>query len=110
MANAHKHFFNKIIMGDETWCFAYDPETKRQSFEWVGRTAPQPKKLKFQRSHIKTTLLILFDSQGIVHKEFVQEGKTVNAQFYKGVMDFLLKCIQRVCPATFRSRDFFVAQ
>jgi hypothetical protein len=28
MANADKYFFNKIIMGDETWCFAYDPETK----------------------------------------------------------------------------------
>jgi hypothetical protein len=33
MANAQKDFFNKIIMGDETWCFAYGPETKRQSSE-----------------------------------------------------------------------------
>ena len=23
-------------MRDETWCFAYDHETKRQSSEWVG--------------------------------------------------------------------------
>jgi hypothetical protein len=28
MANADKKFFNKIIRGDETWRFAYDPETK----------------------------------------------------------------------------------
>ena len=28
MADADKHFLNKIIMGDETWCFAYDPKTK----------------------------------------------------------------------------------
>ena len=28
MANADKNSFNKIIMGHETWCFAYDPETK----------------------------------------------------------------------------------
>jgi len=34
-----KIFFNKIIMGDETWCFAYDPETKRHSSEWVGETS-----------------------------------------------------------------------
>jgi hypothetical protein len=27
MADADKNFFNKIITGDETWCFAYDPET-----------------------------------------------------------------------------------
>jgi len=36
MADAGKNFFNKIITGDETWCFAYDPETKRQSSELVG--------------------------------------------------------------------------
>jgi len=23
-----QNFFNKIITGDETYCFAYDPETK----------------------------------------------------------------------------------
>jgi hypothetical protein len=34
MADAN-NFLNKIITGDETWCFAYDPETKRQLSEWV---------------------------------------------------------------------------
>jgi hypothetical protein len=28
MADGDKTFFNKIITGDETWCFAYDPEKK----------------------------------------------------------------------------------
>jgi hypothetical protein len=26
MADADKNFFDKVITGDETWCFAYDPE------------------------------------------------------------------------------------
>jgi len=42
-----------------------------------------------------------FDSQEAVHKEFVSEGKTVNAEFYKGVMDRLMKRIPRVRPAAF---------
>jgi hypothetical protein len=33
---------------------------------------------------------------------------TVNAQFYKGVMDRLLKRIQRVCPVVICSRDSFL--
>jgi hypothetical protein len=53
-------------------------------------------------------LIIFFDSHGIVHKEFVPEGKTVNAEFYKGVMNRLLKGIQRVRPAAFCARDFFL--
>jgi hypothetical protein len=54
MANAEKkNIFNKIITGDEIWCFAYDPETKRQSPEWVGETTRPPKKLKFHsQDHI----------------------------------------------------------
>ena len=41
-----------------------------------------------------------------MHKEFVQEGKTANAEFNKGVMDRLLKRIQRVRPARFALEDF----
>jgi len=53
-------------------------------------------------------LITFFDSQGVVHKEFVPEGKRVNAEFYKGIMDSILRRIQRVRPAAFFSRDFFL--
>jgi len=107
MADADKQCFNKIVTGVETWCVACDPETKRQSSEWVGETSPRPKKLKFQRSRIKAMLIIFFDSPDVVHKEFVPDGKTVNTEFYKGVMNRLLKRIHRVRPAAFCSGDFF---
>jgi hypothetical protein len=42
-----------------------------------------------------------------MHKQFVPEGKTVNAEFYKGVIDPLLKRIQQARSAAFFSRDFF---
>jgi hypothetical protein len=106
MAGADKNCLNGIITGDETWCFACDPETKRQSSEYAVQTSPRPKYLKFQRYRIKIVFINFFDSQGVVHKEFVPEGKIVNAEFYKGVMDGLLKRIQRVRPAAFCSRYF----
>jgi hypothetical protein len=55
-----KFAFNKIVMGNETEIFAYDPETRRQSSEWVGETSPRPEKLEFQRSRIKTMLIKFF--------------------------------------------------
>ena len=82
----HK-FVNKLFTGDKTWCFSYDPETKRQISEWVGEISPRPKKLKFQMSRIKNMLIIF---QGVVHKEFIPEGKTVNAEFCKGLLDRVL--------------------
>jgi len=53
-------------------------------------------------------LINFFDPPGVLHKEFVPEGKAVNVEFYTGVMDRLLKHIERVRPAAFCSRDFFL--
>ena len=36
--------FDRVITSDETWCFQYDPETKRQSTQWKTKNSPQPKK------------------------------------------------------------------
>ena len=83
------------------------PRNQATDFWVCWSDIPSAEKLKFQRYCIKTMLIIFFDSQGVVSKEFVPEGKTVNAEFYKGVMDRLLKRIQRVRPAAFCSRDFF---
>ena len=56
-------FWENIITGDETWCFAYDPATKRQSAEWVGQNSPKPKKLRFQKSRVKMMLIFFFSAQ-----------------------------------------------
>jgi len=54
-------------------------------------------------------LIIFFDSPSIVHKEFVPEAKTkANAEFCTGVMDRLLKHVQRARPAAFWSSDLFL--
>jgi len=33
MINGDKNFLDKVITGDESRCFVYDPETKRQNSE-----------------------------------------------------------------------------
>jgi len=33
-ARRNKDFYNSIVAEDGTWCFRYDPTTKRQSAEW----------------------------------------------------------------------------
>jgi len=41
-------------------------------------------------------LCFFFDSRGIVHKEFVPPGQTVNHAFYKDVLERLRKQVQQV--------------
>jgi len=53
-------------------------------------------------------LVIFFDWQGVIHKEFVLEGETINAVYYKGVMERLLNRIRRVRPGMCQSGDWFL--
>jgi hypothetical protein len=38
-------------------------------------------KLRFQKSRVGIMLVIFFDLQGVIHKEFVPEGETINAVY-----------------------------
>jgi len=50
---------DRVITGDETWCFQYDPETKRQSKQWKTENSPRLKKARMSRSQVKTMLVFL---------------------------------------------------
>ena len=76
--------------------FDYDPETKRQSEEWHTKSSPRPKKARMSRSRVKIIIIVFFDSRGIVHKESVPPGQTVNHAFYKDVLERLRKGVQLV--------------
>jgi len=49
-------FWDKVITGDESWVFDYDPETKRQSPEWHTKCSLRPKKACMSRSRVKTMI------------------------------------------------------
>ena len=71
---------------------------KRQSSEWHTSNSPHPKKARMSKSKIKTMLICFFDSQGVVHKEFVPPGQTVNKQYYRELLERLSKRVYRVWP------------
>ena len=96
-------FFSRVTTGDELWILEYDPETKRQIREWHTANSPRPKKARMTKSKIKSMLICLFDSQGIVHKEFVPPGQTVNQTFYREVLERLRKRVARVRPGIART-------
>jgi hypothetical protein len=58
--------------------------------EWHSPSSPRPKKSCLQKSKVKTMLIAFFDSDSIIHKEFVPVGETVNSAFYEEVLKWLL--------------------
>jgi len=47
-----------------------------------------------EKQNIKSMLICFFDQKGIVHKEFVPPGQTVNAAFYDKVLRRLRENVQ----------------
>jgi len=72
---------------------------KRQSKRWQTSASPRPKKARRCKSKIKSILICFFDSEGIVHTEFVSQGHTVNQFYYREILERLRKSVVRVRPS-----------
>jgi hypothetical protein len=46
------NFLSKVVTGDESWVYGYDPETKQQSSQWKSPSSPRPKKARQVKSNI----------------------------------------------------------
>lgn len=98
MATNDPEWKDKIITGDETWVYGYDPETKRQSAEWRGQNEPRPKKPRMFKSKNKVMLVTFLDNKGIVHHEYLPEGRTVNKEVYLDILRRLREAIRKKRP------------
>ena len=76
-ADKDPDFLKTIVAGDETWCFEYETLTKKQSAVLKCPEDSPPRKVRLQKSKVKTMLITFFDSEGMIHKEFVPEGFAV---------------------------------
>ncbi|UYV60554.1 CLCN3 [Cordylochernes scorpioides] len=86
MVEDNPNWKEKVITGDETWVYGYDPETKRQSMEWKGKDEPRTKKSRLCKSKNKVLLVTFFHIKGIVHYEYLEEGQTINKESYLKIM------------------------
>lgn len=97
---------SRLITGDESWIYGYDPETKQQSSQWKSPQSPRPKKARQVKSATKSMLVIFFDIHGVVHREFVPQGQTVNAAFYCDILRRLREDIRRKRPGLWRNGNW----
>jgi len=107
MADADKIFLTELLREMRPGVLRMTPKQSDRVLNGLVRHLLSRRNWNSKGPASRSLLIIFVDSQGVVHKEFVPEGKTVNTDFYKGVMDCLLKRIKRVRPAAFCCRDFF---
>lgn len=62
---------DRVIIGDESWIFQYDLETKRQIIHWRSSESPRPKTARQSKSNVNLMLITFIDIRSVVHFELV---------------------------------------
>ena len=102
------NLLGKVITGDESWIFEYDPETKRQSLQWKSAGSPRPKKAKMSKSKMKLMFIAFFDISGIVHMEFLPQGTTVSQHVYKEILRRLIVSVRTKRRDQYENNDWLL--
>ncbi|GFU36548.1 uncharacterized protein NPIL_180281 [Nephila pilipes] len=71
-----------IYTGDESWIYAYEPETKQQSTVWVFQDEAKPTKVVRGRSTSKQMIACFFGINGHVATVALEQRRTVNSEWY----------------------------
>lgn len=82
--------FDKLVTGDETWIYFYDPLSRTQSREWSAIGAAPPTKTKREKSSGKVMIAVFITRSGVIANIEVEEGSTVTAEWYT------TKCLPKV--------------
>ncbi|UYV62495.1 hypothetical protein LAZ67_2000790 [Cordylochernes scorpioides] len=102
------NLLQRVITGDEAWVYGYDVETKAQSSQWKLPHKPRPKKARQVRSNVKVLLTVFFDCRGVVHHEFLPQGRTVNKEYYLQVMRNLREAIRQKRPDLWKNKNWLL--
>ncbi|KFD62063.1 hypothetical protein M514_25782 [Trichuris suis] len=88
-------FSDRIVTGDETWIYQYDPESRIQSKQWLPKGSAGPVKFKAERSARKVMATIFRDSDGVILTDFLEGERAVTASSYKAVLRKLKTALAR---------------
>ncbi|UYV61163.1 hypothetical protein LAZ67_1003663 [Cordylochernes scorpioides] len=102
------NLLQRVITGDEAWVYGYDVETKAQSSQWKLPHEPRPKKARQVRANVKVLLTVFFDCRGVVHHEFLPQGRTVNKEYYLQVMRNLREAIRQKRPDLWKNKNWLL--
>jgi histone-lysine N-methyltransferase SETMAR len=89
------NFFSRIVTGDESWVYYYDPKSAAETKEWKRPESPQPTQPRASRSARKLMMTVFWDQQGILLLDYLPRGQKMNGQYYATLMSRLREAIKK---------------
>ena len=73
---------SRLVTCDETWIHYYDSQSKQETIEWKHVESPRTKKFKASESSKMIMATIFWDSQGVIHIDYLLSGRTMTGNYY----------------------------
>ena len=89
-----ENFLSRVVTGDETWVYYYDPPSKFESMKWKHAGSPRTKKFKVSRTTKKVMATVFWDTDGVIHIDYLPRGTTMNGQYYADLLVRLRESIK----------------
>ncbi len=86
-------FLGRIVTGDESWIYNYDPLTQLEAKVWKKPEETTPTRPRQQRSAGKVMMTIFWDKDGILLTDYLARGSTINGPYYASLIERLLSAI-----------------
>jgi len=99
----------KPVSGDDICDVMYDPETKRQSFEWKSSVSPRLKKERISKLKVKVMLVCFLHVKEIMYYERVSSKQTMNREFYLQLWDIYASIFIEKDQTFHRTSEFGVS-
>lgn len=102
-----ENFLSRLVTGDETWIYQYDPESKIQSKQWLPKGSSGPVKFRAERSVKRILATVFWDAEGIILCDFLEDQKTITGAYYVQVLKKLHDSLVQKRPGKLHSRVLF---
>ena len=77
---------SRVVAQDESWMFVWNPEDKRSSMVWLDPQEERPQKPPIERTTLKIMLVVFFDKDGVIYREFVPRGLGITGDLYRQIL------------------------
>ena len=81
-----ERFKQRFVTGDETWIHHHDPDSKFQSKELNENLSQEQKKIKSQYNPSKIMCTIFYDTEGVIHIEYMPPKTSYTGQYYANLI------------------------
>ena len=87
------NFLGRIVTGDESWVYHYDPLNQLEAKAWKKPEERTPTRPRRQRSTRKVMMTIFWDRDGVLLTDYLTQGNTINGLYYASLIERLRSAI-----------------